>query len=108
MVNVAPLCAPRPPAPRYESDAEQAERFYYSQLGGCGPPPWPACNPNVARAVLQQHINCPSMLVVFPVQVGLCRTTCWRPWWAVGSHGSAAAVLVVPWALTCIMKQHIP
>ncbi|GLC39071.1 4-alpha-glucanotransferase dpe2 [Pleodorina starrii] len=51
----------------FESDPDRAERFYYHQLGGCGPPP-PTCNPNVVRAVLQQHINCQSMLAVFPIQ----------------------------------------
>ncbi|KAG2427622.1 hypothetical protein HXX76_012273 [Chlamydomonas incerta] len=51
----------------FESDPERAERFYYHQLGGCGPPP-PACGPNVVRAVLQQHINCQSMLTIFPIQ----------------------------------------
>ncbi|GIL90228.1 hypothetical protein Vretifemale_17909, partial [Volvox reticuliferus] len=51
----------------YESDPDRAERFYYHQLGGCGPPP-PLCTPDVVRAVLQQHINCGSMLAVFPIQ----------------------------------------
>ncbi|EFJ42152.1 cytosolic 4-alpha-glucanotransferase [Volvox carteri f. nagariensis] len=51
----------------YESDPDRAERFYYHQLGGCGPPP-PVCTPDVVRAVLQQHINCGSMLAVFPIQ----------------------------------------
>lgn len=51
----------------YESDLEQAERFYYAQLGGCGPPP-ATCSPEVVRAVLQQHINCPAMLAIFPIQ----------------------------------------
>ncbi|GFR48695.1 hypothetical protein Agub_g10651, partial [Astrephomene gubernaculifera] len=51
----------------FESDPERAERFYYQQLGGCGPPP-PACTPVVVRAVLQQHINCGAMLAVFPLQ----------------------------------------
>ncbi len=53
---------------RYESDLEQAERFYYAQLGGCGSPP-ATCSPEVVRAVLQQHINCPAMLAIFPIQV---------------------------------------
>jgi hypothetical protein len=59
--DVAPLRA------WWEEDAERAERFYYTQLGGAGPPP-AACTPAVARAVLQQHFSCPSVFVIAPVQ----------------------------------------
>lgn len=53
---------------RYESDADMAERFYYGVLGGCGPAPRSA-GPDVVRAVLQQHVNCPAMLAIVPMQV---------------------------------------
>jgi hypothetical protein len=55
---------------RYEEDPERRERFYYTMLGGGGSPPESAC-PEVARLVVQQHFNCPSVWCILPLQVRL-------------------------------------
>lgn len=51
----------------YEEDPERRERFYYSMLGCGGSPPESAC-PEVARLVVQQHFNCPSVWCILPLQ----------------------------------------
>jgi hypothetical protein len=57
---------------RYEEDSERRERFYYTMLGGGGMPPESAC-PDVARLVVQQHFNSPSVWCILPLQVcGAC------------------------------------
>jgi hypothetical protein len=53
---------------RYEEDPDRRERFYYTMLGGGGSPPASAC-PEVARLVVQQHFNCPSVWSILPIQV---------------------------------------
>jgi hypothetical protein len=71
---------------RYEEDPERRERFYYTMLGGGGSPPESAC-PEVARLVVQQHFNCPSVWCILPLQVTgwscgcvLCVCACVPAW----------------------------
>ncbi|MEW5319247.1 MAG: hypothetical protein WDW38_010411 [Sanguina aurantia] len=51
----------------YESDPDRAERYYCQVLGGCGEAP-AECIPEVMRVVVQQHLNCPSLWAIFPLQ----------------------------------------
>jgi 4-alpha-glucanotransferase len=60
-----------PTIKRYEADPQRRERFYYSCLGGAGPPP-EVCEPEISRLVASQHLASPSALVVLPVQVRVC------------------------------------
>jgi 4-alpha-glucanotransferase len=52
----------------YEADAERRERFFFQALGGDGAAAPEACTPDVAAAVVEQHLRSPSMLAVFPLQ----------------------------------------
>ncbi|GBF89315.1 4-alpha-glucanotransferase [Raphidocelis subcapitata] len=72
--DVAPLRA------WYEEDADRRERFYYSMLGGAGPPP-AECDPDIAKLVVSQHCNSPSALCILPVQdvLALSKRYCGRP-----------------------------
>jgi 4-alpha-glucanotransferase len=51
----------------YEEDAQRRDRFYYSMLLAPGDPP-EACTPEVVRIIVQQHLSCPSVWTVFPMQ----------------------------------------
>eukprot|EP00798_Chlamydomonas_sp_ICE-L_P028577 gene28577-31737_t len=51
----------------YESDEDRRDRFFYTMLGGCGSAP-EKCNVDVVRIVVQQHLACPSVWAVFPIQ----------------------------------------
>ncbi len=50
-----------------ESERAQIQRFYQQELGFRGEPPH-FCEPFVAQAIFQQHLNWPSMWAVFPIQ----------------------------------------
>ena len=53
---------------RYEADPDRRDRFFYTMLGGCGPAP-ESCTPDVVRIVVLQHLSCPSVWAIFPIQV---------------------------------------
>jgi len=64
----SPSCHDVPPMRAwYEEDSERRDRFFYTMLGGCSTPP-EKCTPDVMRIVVQQHLACPSVWAVFPVQ----------------------------------------
>lgn len=50
-----------------ESERAQIQRFYQQELGFQGEAPY-FCEPFVAKAIFQQHLNWPSMWAVFPIQ----------------------------------------
>ena len=50
-----------------ESERAQIQRFYQQELGFQGEAPY-FCEPFVAQAIFQQHLNWPSMWAVFPIQ----------------------------------------
>lgn len=50
-----------------ESDRSQIQRFYRHELGFQGEAPY-FCEPFVAQAIFQQHLEWPSMWAVFPIQ----------------------------------------
>lgn len=52
----------------YEADAERRERFFFRALGGDGAAAPETCTPDVAAAVVEQHLRSPAMLAVFPLQ----------------------------------------
>eukprot|EP00892_Ulva_mutabilis_P010973 jgi/Ulvmu1/8248/UM041_0059.1 len=51
----------------YDEDEPRRERFFYHCLNGTGEVP-PVCNPDIARAVLQQHLASPSIFCIIPLQ----------------------------------------
>lgn len=53
---------------RYEEDPQRRDRFYYHMLRGGGSPP-ERCTTEIMRIVVQQHLSCPSVWAIFPVQV---------------------------------------
>jgi 4-alpha-glucanotransferase len=52
----------------YEADAARRERFFFRALGGDGAAAPEACTPDVAAAVVEQHLASPSVLAIFPLQ----------------------------------------
>lgn len=50
-----------------ESDWEQVQRFYEQELKMIGDHPF-YCEPYIAQAIINQHLNWPSMWTVFPIQ----------------------------------------
>eukprot|EP00850_Spirogloea_muscicola_P021448 SM000249S08259 [mRNA] locus=s249:4308:11977:- [translate_table: standard] len=51
----------------WEEDADRRLRFFQSALGFSQTPP-DTCTPDVARAILQQHCDSPSVFAIFPIQ----------------------------------------
>ena len=51
----------------YEEEKERAERYFIKVLGGEGTAP-EKCTPEIASAVIQQHLESPSVLAIFPLQ----------------------------------------
>jgi 4-alpha-glucanotransferase len=50
-----------------ESDREQIQRFFQQELQGTGIAPL-TCEPEIAEAIIHQHLQWPSMWSVFPLQ----------------------------------------
>lgn len=51
----------------WQEDTEQTQRFYNSILGRSGGAPY-YCEPWMAKEVIQQHLESPSMLAILPLQ----------------------------------------
>lgn len=51
----------------WEEDAERRQKFFRTALGFSSPAP-DSCTPDVARAVIQQHCDSPSVWAIFPMQ----------------------------------------
>jgi len=58
----------------YEEDPQRRDRFFYGMLQADGTPP-EKCTPDIMRIVVQQHLSCPSVWAIFPIQVGCQRST---------------------------------
>ena len=52
----------------YEYDAERRERFYLRALAVDDTPAPETCTPDVAAAILQEHLHSPAVLAIFPIQ----------------------------------------
>ncbi|CAI5501118.1 unnamed protein product [Closterium sp. Naga37s-1] len=51
----------------WEEEAERRHKFFRSVLGFSSPAP-DRCTPDVARAIIQQHCDAPSVWAIFPLQ----------------------------------------
>jgi 4-alpha-glucanotransferase len=52
----------------YNEDVERGERFYIKNLGGEGTTAPEVCTPEIAAAVIEQHLESNSVLAIFPLQ----------------------------------------
>jgi 4-alpha-glucanotransferase len=52
----------------WEEDRERRERFFRNVLGFSSAAP-DKCDPDVSRAIIQQHMEAPSVWAIFPLQV---------------------------------------
>jgi len=50
-----------------ESDREQIQKFYQSELGGLGEAPL-SCSPELVEKVIDLHLSWPSLWAIFPIQ----------------------------------------
>eukprot|EP00741_Cyanophora_paradoxa_P008891 tig00001408_g8607.t1 len=62
----------------WEEDRGKTQKFYNGMLGMQGGAPQ-ACEPHIAKAIVEQHLRSPSVLAVFPIQdlVALRKELCW-------------------------------
>lgn len=59
----------------WEEDEARRARFFRNVLGFVEPPP-ALCDARIAHTIVQQHMESPSVLAIFPVQVHLILLVC--------------------------------